>query len=37
MRKYTSMTKDQTKQALNDLIAEGLLNTLRAVPNPQSQ
>jgi hypothetical protein len=32
-----NMTKDQTKEALELLIAEGYNpNSLRAVPNPQS-
>ena len=34
---YMNMTKDQTKEALELLIAEGYNpNSLRAVPNPQS-
>lgn len=34
--KYTNMTKERTKEVLDQLIAEGYNpNTLRAVPNPQ--
>jgi hypothetical protein len=34
--KYVNMTKDQTQQVLESLIAEGYNpNSLRAVPNPQ--
>ena len=34
--KYTEMTKEQTTEALNQLIADGYNpNMLRAVPNPQ--
>jgi hypothetical protein len=36
--KYVDMTKERTKEVLDQLIADGYNpNTLRAVPNPQPQ